>query len=352
MMTPYPWRRSMNGLALTLALAVAVPGLAAAQETPVSDEPALVGSTVAASQQGTRVRIGRDILVKENEQAETIVAIGGSIAVDGVVTGDVVSVLGSVRLGPKAQVRGDVTAVGGTIDTAEGARVLGAVNEVSLPNVHVQGPSWPTIRVEPLFDGRMFAGLALTAMAARMITLSVIVLLIWAIGGAQVRRVGDAIAASPLTTVGVGLLATVLIIPVTLAVVVALVLSIVGIPLLALVPFALLLLALVWAGGFAAVAHRVGRTIGGDGVGGVAVGLTLLWVLTLVARVGAFAMPHGVAGWSVFGLIGFVGFAVEAVTWLAALGGVIMAYLQGTVERNERPTLIVPPTVPSAPAHL
>lgn len=352
MMTPHCPRRLWLGLALTFALAAGVPAAFAAQQEAVEEPGA--GAHLDVSHQGTRVRIGRDILVKENEQAETIVAIGGSIAVDGVVTGDVVSVLGSVRLGPKAQVRGDVTAVGGTIDSAEGARVLGSVNEVSLafPNVQVHGPSWPVVRVEPLFGGRLFAGVALTAMAARMITLSVVVLLIWAIAGAQVRRVGDTIARSPLTTVGVGFFATLLIVPVTIALVIALVLSIVGIPLLVLLPFAFLLLALVWVAGFAAVAHRLGRNIGGDGVGGVAVGLTLLWVLTLVARVGGFAMPSGVAGWSVFGLFGFVGFAVEAVAWLAALGGVVMAYLHRTVERNETPTVVVPPEMPSAPAHL
>ncbi|HSK09976.1 MAG TPA: polymer-forming cytoskeletal protein, partial [Vicinamibacterales bacterium] len=61
-----------------------------------------------------RVRVGGDVRVEEDEEVDgPVVAIFGSVHVNGRVRDAVVAVGGGVSLGPRAEVRGDVTSVGG-----------------------------------------------------------------------------------------------------------------------------------------------------------------------------------------------------------------------------------------------
>jgi uncharacterized RDD family membrane protein YckC len=69
------------------------------------------------------VVMGNDAVVKEGESAHDVVVIGGSAIIDGTVTGDLVVVLGKVRLGPTAIVRRDLVVVGGHLDADPAARV-------------------------------------------------------------------------------------------------------------------------------------------------------------------------------------------------------------------------------------
>ena len=69
----------------------------------------------------------------QNERVEgDVVAIGGPVDVDGEVSGDVLSVMGGLTLGPHAVVRGEVTAVGGPFKRDPQAQVYGKVNEVGI----------------------------------------------------------------------------------------------------------------------------------------------------------------------------------------------------------------------------
>jgi uncharacterized RDD family membrane protein YckC len=93
------------------------------------------------------VAFGQDAELKEGDNAESVVAIGGSanvrgkvrdavvaiggnVNLDGEVHDAAVAVLGSVTLGPHAIVHGDVVSVGGRITTSEGAVVKGRLQEV------------------------------------------------------------------------------------------------------------------------------------------------------------------------------------------------------------------------------
>jgi len=78
------------------------------------------------------VKVGEDINMGEDLSFKDLVAIRGNINVKGSVDGDVVAMLGSIRLYPKARVAGDVVAVGGSIIRDEGSRVGGQVVEIAI----------------------------------------------------------------------------------------------------------------------------------------------------------------------------------------------------------------------------
>ncbi len=94
---------------------------------------------------GARVRIGGSIDVPENERvSDAVVAIGGSVRVDGRVDDNVVAIGGSIVLGPKAIVAGDVTSIGGHVTRDAGAEVRGRINEIAFgPSSHGPGRAWP-----------------------------------------------------------------------------------------------------------------------------------------------------------------------------------------------------------------
>ncbi len=72
------------------------------------------------------VRIWSDANVPAGEVVDgEVVAVFGSVTVEGTVTRDVVAVMGSVRLKPGARVDGDVVSIGGSIEQGEGVTIKG-----------------------------------------------------------------------------------------------------------------------------------------------------------------------------------------------------------------------------------
>ena len=100
-----------------------------------------------ARHDGDQVHVGRSIVVEEGEEAGDlvcvgcsirmagscgdIVAVGGSVLVDGTARGDVVAVGGGLRLGENAAVIGDVVTVGGRLLRHPNAIVKGTVSSQS-----------------------------------------------------------------------------------------------------------------------------------------------------------------------------------------------------------------------------
>ncbi len=96
---------------------------------------------------GDQVHFGQSITVGEDETAgslvcigcsirvegasEDVVAIGGSITVDGTVQGDAVAIGGPIRLGETASVAGDVVTIGGGLSRHPDAVVKGDVTSQS-----------------------------------------------------------------------------------------------------------------------------------------------------------------------------------------------------------------------------
>src|SRR5688500_180548 len=104
-----------------------------ARDTPVTrSDPDEIRRRRGGSH-GDRVRVFGDVRVPEGDEVNgQVVAVFGSARVDGVVRDQVVSVFGTVTLGPRAVVHGDVVSVGGIVNRAAGSEVRGAVTEVAV----------------------------------------------------------------------------------------------------------------------------------------------------------------------------------------------------------------------------
>jgi len=284
---------------------------------------------------GARVRFGGDVAVAEDEAiGDDVVAILGSARVDGRVDGNVVSVGGSVRLGPKANVRGDVTAVGGGVERADGSVVNGQINEIRIGT-----PTFgPFVDVRPWRDWHWFGNTVryplggsvdLVATLVRVGLVGLLAALMIAVLPSPVRRVADRVAAEPWRSGFVGLAAQLLFVPLLVVTVVILAVSIIGIPLLLLVPFGLIAVVVALVMGFAGASCAVGRWIGqraGGGIPGLlvslVVGLAVVFAVTVIAKfLGLAGLPLRM----VVGGILVAGFLIEYVAWTVGLGGVLLS---------------------------
>ncbi|MFO7693842.1 MAG: polymer-forming cytoskeletal protein [Vicinamibacterales bacterium] len=316
-----------------------VPAAVPVPPAPPSASPAGVreGWTEVARYRhgGARVRFGGDATVAEDEAiGDDVVAIFGSARVDGKVDGDVVAVAGSVHLGPRANVRGDVTAVGGSVERADGTVVSGQINEIRIAKPNF-GPlatfrpwddwRWLGDSVRTPFGGSF----DLMATLVRIGLIGLLAALMIAVLPSPVTRVAERVAAEPWRAGFVGLAAQLLFVPLLVVTVVVLAVSIIGIPLLLLVPFGLIAVAVALIMGFAGASCAVGRWIGrraGSGMPGLlvslVVGLAVVFALTVVAR---FAGLAGLPVRVVLGSVLVAGFIVEYVAWTVGLGGVLLS---------------------------
>ncbi len=79
-----------------------------------------------------------DVTVKENEIIDgDVVALKGTITVNGEVRGDVVSIVGDVEMGAKSLVDGDVVSVGGKVFRNVGSMITGDVIATSITGVRI-----------------------------------------------------------------------------------------------------------------------------------------------------------------------------------------------------------------------
>ena len=277
-----------------------------------------------------RVRIGGSVTVSEDEVVNgSVVAVLGSATIRGEVEDEVVVVLGDVRLGPDANVHGDVTVVGGQLDADPQARVGGRVNEIGFDvprmrwrpfegwNFRRPFPSW---WFSPSFD--FFTS------SLRMLLFALLAMIAVFVAGRPIDCIERRVASEPWRAGLVGLLAQLLFVPALVLTVVFLAVSIVGIPLLLLVPFALLALLCALLIGFAGVACRLGR-LAQERLGlapqsrylVLLIGLVAIWALSLAGHVIGLG---GRVVWALAAPIGVIGFLVEYVAWTVGFGAAIL----------------------------
>jgi len=92
------------------------------------------------------VRLFSDAEVGAGEKVTgDVVAVFGSLRVEGEVTGSAVAVFGTVDLGPSSLVRGDAVAVGGGLREAPGARVTGQTVQVGFLPLTLGLPGLPVV---------------------------------------------------------------------------------------------------------------------------------------------------------------------------------------------------------------
>jgi hypothetical protein len=160
--------------------------------------------------------------------------------------------------------------------------------------------------------------------------------------GGYVERVAVRAAAEPLKAGAIGLLAQLLFLPILILTIVILVATLIGIPLLVLVPFALLALGVIALVGFTAVAQLVGRRVsrqlgwpGSSVYLRTTIGVVAIVTPLLIARlVGVITGPVSyMTGGPVSALVqvlAFVGFVLEYVVWTVGFGAVALVRFQRT----------------------
>lgn len=312
---------------------------------------------------GDVVAIGGSITV-EGEVMGDAVTVGGSERVDGLVTGSVVSVGGSIHLGPHARVLQDVVSVGGSVEREPGAEILGQVTEVSLWQGMTGnwfgnwgGWRWNVDRTpSSYFDGALLRFL-------RAMVFVFVLILIGALAAVIARhpleRMSAAAGAEPWKAGVVGLLAVVLFVPAILIVLVLLAVSIIGIPLLLLWPFAVLACIFAAFFGYLSAAHSLARWAEGrfgwrlaGPVPTVVLGLFLLHGSWLMARlVDVVDSSRDIGGFLRIMLLLFW-MLVNLSAAFVGIGAVLLARRAGPMPSTAiaaAPPAVPPPMPPPAP---
>jgi hypothetical protein len=314
-----------------------------------------------------RVSIGRSIHLAEGETASNVVcigcsvdidghdsgdavAIGGSVRVRGTVEGNAVSVGGSVHVEDGGVVEGDGVSVGGGVHTEGSGEIQGETVGVGIGGAPWVGDGWWGDWPWQLFSstGQFVSAVIKTG----ILTLFAVVALLVARPAVEAgrRRAGE----EPWKAAFAGLLTQLLLGPVFLLVIVVLCISIIGIPLLLLVPFAVLGVVFVWFLGFVGVARALGgwveRRLGwsaSSAVLAVVVGVVLIQATSLFGR--AISLPGGwlgALGLSVLAL----GFFLKYVAWTIGLGAMTLVALGGDWRRPSPVLAPPPPATPAEPA--
>jgi hypothetical protein len=301
---------------------------------------------------GDRVRVFGDIHVREDEAVSgQVVAVLGSVRIEGEAGDQVVAVLGSVYLGPKAVVRGEVVSVGGRVHREPGAQVRGGVTEVALGDAGVSIGNFPRGGFYGPFGPWGPFGFGpvtrLIGTTVRFGLLLLFTLIIVVLGRRSVENAAARLIDNPAKATLIGLATFLLIGPVLLLTCFVLAVSIIGIPLLLLVPFAVLALIVVALVGFTGTAAAVGqwtrRRFGATApatVADVALGVFVILLPLLVARtVGIVGWPLNVVA-AVFVLIGIL---VEGLAWSSGFGAVLTnVFSRWQARRAARANAVVP----------
>ena len=293
-----------------------------------------------------RVRVFGDVSVDRDEEIDgDVVAVFGSVRVHGKVRQQVVSVLGSVLLGPDAVVGGDVVSVGGRVFRDAGAKTSGAVTEVSFSNlpVHIRVGDWDDWGGPAMLFG---AVPKLFGTALRLSLLLLVTGIAFLVARRSVEASAERITASPVKTTMIGIVAELLVLPVLVLTAIVLSISIIGIPLLLLLPFvvvALIVMALIgFTGTAAAVGGYVQRRSGvpRDYLAvliGVLVILSPLLVARLLALGGWPLTPVAIA------LVAF-GFGIELLAWASGFGAMLInAFTRWQARRPVHTASVVSP---------
>lgn len=284
------WRRP---LALLLALAaVALPSVARAQSPAPSADALADGAGERAAltlRRGAVARnqvvgLGRDVVI-DGEARSDVVAVAGDVVVRGHAGGDVIALGGDVRLAASARVDGEVFALGGVIDAAPGADLGG--RSVSYPSV---AASLLTLVAEPALGMPALSPAMLLTKLSLLTAWLLLLLLFFAASAPQVLATAESVRLEPLRNLWVGAtgIASLVLTALFLA---AFAGPVAGLPLLALVALALVLLKL-W--GMVALFHALGAALG-DRLGrrwsaleAACAGLATLGVVKLVPHLGTW----------------------------------------------------------------
>jgi hypothetical protein len=232
----------------------------------------------------TYFRVGEPIIVEKGVTVDSVLAIGGPVIVNGTVEHDVVSIGGPVDLGEHAVVFGDLVSVGGKVTQTLGARVL-KLNKVE-----------DTPQKKPLHFFR-WVNLGWGMLA----------LILVALFPAYIGRISLDLETKPMRMFFAGLLASFLVVPIA----VTLVLTLVGI---VLIPLEIAGVGLMIIFGATAVAQLIGKKLAH------AFRRTDLPIV-VETLIGLFAI-------FLVGLVPFLGALIKGLLGCAGLGAVSLSWFQ------------------------
>jgi len=257
------------------------------------------------------VQFFKDVHVEKGQQAGTVVAILGNVKNDGLISGDCVSILGSIVLGDSAVIQGEAVTIGGAVRSAgHGARVEGET--VSIGFLPFAGWAIPSVTLLLLFGLLSLAlFVALAAVTGRLFP-------------ERLVRIADTISQRSFLSLVLGLLS----IPLALMIGLLLLVTVIGIPLAVLLPFLFVLAAFV---GYTAAVYLLGSKLLGrpTGVnrgmlGPIAAGTAFV---TVFYAIGVPLMSLEGTG-RVFGF-GFLllWLVIGTVCWMMGLGALLLSRL-------------------------
>jgi len=348
--------------------APAAPGAPGAPEAEEPTEPE--GDVVEEpprTRTGDKVSLAGGVTIKENEIAQEIVVVAGPLRVNGEVEGgaivvggnayiegtvgrELMVVGGNVHLGQNAVVDGDINIMaGGRVYREPGAEVRGQINELGVIGPLFGSDDDRDFDFRPGFRPfRWFTDLM--GQLFWLVTLGLLACLVVLFGQRAVEGVDETLAAEPWTSGAAGLLFQILFLPLLVIVILLLAISIIGIPLLLLLPFALLGLILAGFVGFVGVALRLGRVLTGrfgqraTGVYlPVVVGVVLLDIWMVLSQ--ALDLPF-LGFFSVLMMV--MGILVQYAAWTFGSGALLLRVAARRRRRVRRPAT-VPPELPPTP---
>jgi hypothetical protein len=297
------------------------------------------------------VRIGGSVSIDADESIEgDVVVIGGSASVDGQIDGELVVVGGSATLGPQADIGRDVTVVGGGLSRSPTAVIRGKVQDVGFGGVPWRRGdwgdwgNWDWNPMQGLYPIAKFMG-TLMRMGLLMLLAGFVIL----VARTPVELISERATAEPGKSWVIGFLIEILFVPVLVLTIVVLAISIIGIPLLVLVPFAIVGTMVVLLVGFTGVAYALGgvlqkrveplrdRPYLATFVGIMAI-LSPLLLARLINLTGGLVDGLGF----IAGTLILVGFVSEYMAWTFGLGAAVLAWFG-------RPRLVAPVAAPPSP---
>lgn len=277
--------------------------------TPDSVEETVEAPERPRTRTGDKVSLAGGVTIEEDEVAQEVVVIAGPLRVHGEIEGgavvvggnayiegtvgrELMVVGGNAYLGPESVVEGDINIMaGGRVHQEPGAEVRGRINELGVIGpLFGDGDDDVDFDFRPRFSPFRWFSDVLGSLFG-LVTLGLLACLVVLFGQRAVAGVEETLTSDPWRSGAAGLLFQILFVPLLVIVILLLAVSIIGIPLLLLVPFALLGLLLAGFVGFVGVALRLGRMASsrlGNPVTspylGVAIGIVLLDIWMVLAE--------------------------------------------------------------------
>jgi hypothetical protein len=262
-----------------------------------------------------------------------VVLFGGSLVVNGEVSGDVAVTGGSVTLGTSAHIHGNLTTVSASLERTEGSQIDGEIFNTATSwvfnsdNVVPVVPDVPAVPVVPAIKFDFQPLISVLNAFGQSLAIAVLAMLIMLFLAPNADRVAHAVIAQPLTAGGLGLL-TVIVAPITLLL---LTFTLILIPVVA-VAVVILFVAAVF--GWIAIGYEIGQRF--------TTAIHQNWHPAFSAGVGVFTLTLVANALTGIPVLNCVGWLVPFLLGLAGLGAVIMTRL-GTQ------SVVAPAAVESAP---